>query len=324
MPPATPTTASARERHLGLTGGTAGAVAVAVAGLAVAGGGDPRVGMLVALLPASLLVLDAVVALRATRLLGITAAVSPADVVVGDRFMVTLTLTGPRLPVRLSLPAGPATDATVATPPATGPLHGVAEARGVIRTLTLDPLSSGLCGLVTATRVHHVPLARPLEIGPRPLDPGTPFPDLGGGWGEGAVVQAPAGDVVRGVRAYVPGDRLRQVHWRATARLGELVVKEADEPQAPVLHLVVDLGDGGPAAEDAARRAAWWAREALRRGHQLVLTTVEDGSTVVAPAPSVVAVNRRLARAGPGRPVRPRAAAPARLLVVAAEGDSWA
>lgn len=302
---------------------TAGAVAAALAGLGVAGSGDARTGMLVALLPAALVVADTVVALRTTRLLRIAATASPTDVVVGDPFTLTLTLTGPRLPVRLALPSGPDTDATVATPPATGPLHGVAEARGVIRTVTLQPVSSGLCGTMEATRVHHVTLARPLEIGPRPLDPGTPFPALGGGWGEGAVVQAPAGDVVRGVRAYIPGDRLRQVHWRATARRGELVVKEADEPQAPVLHLVVDLGEGGDPAEDAARRAAWWAREALRRGHHLILTTVEDGRTVEAPAGSPVAVNRRMARAGPGHPARPRTSAPARLLVVTAGGDRW-
>ena len=298
-------------------------MALAVAGLGVASAGDARLGMLVAVLAGAVLLVDVVVSMQATRRLRIGATVSRSDVVVGDRFTVTLTLTGPRLPVRLALPGGTSSEATVATPPATGPLHGVAEARGVIRTLTLEPVAAGLCSLVTCTRTHHVPIARPLEIGPRPIDPGQPFPDLGGGWGEGAVVQAPAGDVVRGVRAYVPGDRLRQVHWRATARLGELVVKEADEPQAPMLHLVVDLGGGGQDGEDAAGRAAWWARQALLRGHALAMTTVEEGRTVVAPTPTPLAVNRRLARAGWGRPVVPLVPAPARVLLVTAEGDSW-
>lgn len=321
--PAAPPTAAARQRHLGGTGATAPVVALVVAGLGVAGAGDARLGMLVAVLPAAVLALDVVVSLRTTRRLRIAASVDRSDVVVGDRFTVTLALAGPRLPVRLALPGGTSSEATVATPPAAGPLHGVAEARGVIRTLTLEPVADGLCGLVTCTRTHHVPLARPLEIGPRPIDPGRPFPDLGGGWGEGAVVQAPAGDVVRGVRAYVPGDRLRQVHWRATARLGELVVKEADEPQAPALHLVVDLGGGGREGEDAAGRAAWWARQALLRGHPLVMTTLEEGRTVDAAVTTPLAVNRRLARAGAGHPAVPRVRPPARMLLVTTEGDSW-
>lgn len=321
--PAAPPTASSRQRHLGGTGATAPVVALAVAGLGVASAGDARLGMLVAVLPATVLALDVVVSVQATRRLRIAAIVDRSDVVVGDRFTVTLALAGPRLPVRLALPGGTSAEATVATPPATGPLHGVAEARGVVRTLTLEPVAAGLCALVTCTRTHHVRLARPLEIGPRPIDPGQAFPDLGGGWGSGAVVQAPAGDVVRGVRAYVPGDRLRQVHWRATARLGELVVKEADEPQAPALHLVVDLGGGGQAGEDAAGRAAWWARQALLRGHPLVMTTIEEGRTVVAPAPTPLAVSRRLARAGSGHPAAPGVPPPARMLLVTAEGDSW-
>lgn len=321
-PRALPASASP-DRHLGATGGTAGAAAVAVAGLGVSSVADPRLGMLLFLLPVAVVVLDAVVAMRVTRVVQAAATVSPVDVVVGDRFTVALAVTGPRLPVRLALPSGPGPEAMVATPPATGPLHGVAEARGVIARLTLRLTSSGLCGLVTCNRGHSVVLARPLEIGPRPVVPGEPFPELGGGWGEGAVVPATGGDVVRGVRTYVPGDRLRQVHWRATARLGELVVKEAEEPRAPVLHLVVDLGAGGEAAERAAGRAAWWAGEARRRGCQVVLTTMERSETVTAPVASPVAVNRRLARADTGHPSRPAVAKPARLLVVSAEGDSW-
>ena len=53
------------------------------------------------------------------------------------------------------------------------------------------------------------------------------------------------------------------------------------------------------------------------------MTTVEEGRTVVAPAPAPLAVNRRLARAGPGHPDVPRVPPPARVLLVTAEGDSW-
>ena len=35
------------------------------------------------------------------------------------------------------------------------------------------------------------------------------------------------GDELRGTRPYVAGDDLRSVHWKSTARLGELVVRES-------------------------------------------------------------------------------------------------
>lgn len=45
---------------------------------------------------------------------------------------------------------------------------------------------------------------------------------------------------VRGVRPYRPGDGLRTVHWRSTARHGELMVREYDAAPLPDLVLVVE------------------------------------------------------------------------------------
>jgi len=45
---------------------------------------------------------------------------------------------------------------------------------------------------------------------------------------------------VRGVRPYRPGDPIRTIHWRSSARRGELVVREYDTAQAPDLVLVVE------------------------------------------------------------------------------------
>jgi uncharacterized protein (DUF58 family) len=44
----------------------------------------------------------------------------------------------------------------------------------------------------------------------------------------------------RGVRPYRPGDSLRTVHWRSTARRGELMVREYDTAPSPDLLLVVE------------------------------------------------------------------------------------
>jgi uncharacterized protein (DUF58 family) len=45
---------------------------------------------------------------------------------------------------------------------------------------------------------------------------------------------------VRGVRPYRPGDPIRTIHWRSSARRGELVVREYDSVPSPDLVLVVE------------------------------------------------------------------------------------
>lgn len=329
MPPLPPDpagalpSASARRRHLDLDASTAGAAGVAVLGLSLSTLGNPHLGLFLFLGPALLLVVDAAVAVRVTRRARLSASAVPTDLVVGDRFSLVVTVAGPRLLLSLAIPGAPRAETLVAEPPAIGTLTGRAASRGVMHGMTLEVASRGLCGLVGCVRVHEVHLARPLEIGPRPLAPVVPLPEVGGGWGDGVALPAADGDLVRGVREYLPGDRLRQIHWRASARHGELVVKESEEPQAPVLHLVLDTGAGGEEGEAAAGRAAWYGCEALRRGFRLVLVTCEIGLTVAADVPTSLTVNRRLARAGAGRPQRPARRRDARVLVVTDGGDSW-
>jgi uncharacterized protein (DUF58 family) len=77
---------------------------------------------------------------------------------------------------------------------------------------------------------------------------------------------------VRGVRPYRSGDPLRSIHWRSTARRGELMVREYDVAPSPELILVVEpwlppeptRGDHAN-LEDAlslATTIAWsWSRE---------------------------------------------------------------
>lgn len=314
--------ASRDQRHLKANAGTA--VAAVVVGFAMLVAAPMRLGSLLLVGTMAVVALDAVVAVQATRRAVMSATTRPTDAVVGDRYAIEVTVTGPALPVLVNLASEPESRPVLVVPPTSGRFERTARARGVFRVLQLSAVSSGLCGLLSCSRTHLVHLARPLEVGPRPVVPAQPFPELGGGWGEGTAGAAPDGELVRGLRDYVPGDRLRQVHWRATARHGELVVKEVEEPQAPVLHLVVDLGAGGDDGEAAAGRGAWYAREALLRGCQVTLTTVEDGHPLTDATPSLLAVNRRLARAGRGTPPRPQGVARGvRVLVVSDEGDSW-
>jgi uncharacterized protein (DUF58 family) len=82
-------------------------------------------------------------------------------------------------------------------------------------------------------------------------------------------------DLFRGLRPYQPGDPQRSVHWKATARHGRLMVREAEGTGIVVVRLVLDLARPGPAAEEAVARLAFVAEEALRRHWLVRLVTVE-------------------------------------------------
>lgn len=81
-----------------------------------------------------------------------------------------------------------------------------------------------------------------------------------------------------GVREYRPGDSPRHVHWRSTARVGRLVVKEFAEETQPGLTVVVDLratavigDDDDNTLERALQAAATLAHYADGRGLPLTL-----------------------------------------------------
>ncbi len=59
------------------------------------------------------------------------------------------------------------------------------------------------------------------------------------------------GDEMRGTRPYVAGDDLRTVHWKSTARLGRLVVKEFHRPSRQQCAIIWDgaANDSGAAAK---------------------------------------------------------------------------
>jgi uncharacterized protein (DUF58 family) len=52
------------------------------------------------------------------------------------------------------------------------------------------------------------------------------------------------GSQVIGTREYRPGDSLRQIHWRSTARTGQLVVKEFSDDEQQAFTVVLDLQVG--------------------------------------------------------------------------------
>jgi uncharacterized protein (DUF58 family) len=49
------------------------------------------------------------------------------------------------------------------------------------------------------------------------------------------------GDMISGVREYVPGDSLSRIHWKSTAHKGKLIVKEFEVDQAEKIWVILDL-----------------------------------------------------------------------------------
>jgi len=267
---------------------------------------------------------------RAARVVpGVVA--NPAETRVGDAFPVTLRLDGPRQRARVSLRSLTPEPLTVEVP-STVTFDAVASGRQVATGLVVEVVGDGVAGLIGVLHRRTIPLLRTLYVGPRPLPAADVFPELARTWGEGEPRPAPSGDLVRGVRPYLPGDPQRRVHWRATARVGDLVVKEVEDIDAPRILIAVDLGSGGAAGERAAGRAAWYAEEGMRRGYTVVLATAElarqadhaRSVPVTGAVSSPSDVTRRLAAAAaPGKPAIPAETEAGAVLLVTGGGDTW-
>ena len=243
---------------------------------------------------------------------------APREGTVGRTAELTLEVTAggtasaARRPVKL-LPLGFDGPWTGVVTPARGQLPLIPLRRGVYTSVLLDVRSAAPLGLVWWKRKVLVELPRPFEVGPMPihvrLDPPRGSEDMG--TDDGRVASSLA-DAVKTVREYVAGDPIKLIHWPATARAGELMVKELEAPVAPVLCIAVDLRRGDDAAvEDAASRAAGLALAAITAGVPVTLLTAEATGPRSGPVSSPGDVNRRLARAiAGGLPSPPRGTDP--------------
>jgi uncharacterized protein (DUF58 family) len=142
-----------------------------------------------------------------------------------------------------------------------------------------DPLglvrrSAELAGETTLwvhPRVHQL---RPLPVGV--------VPDF-----EGRLTDAaPRGSMAfSSLREYAPGDDPRQIHWRTTARLGRLVVREHVDTNEPTLSIVLDTRRSVLTAaefEAAVELAASVAVASGRVGHAVALSAVDEDRAAVA------------------------------------------
>jgi uncharacterized protein (DUF58 family) len=87
-----------------------------------------------------------------------------------------------------------------------------------------------------------------------------------------AAPRAGSGNELFGIREYRAGDSLRRIHWRSSARHGELVVREYEPPGAQRLAILVDPQPPSPEiADQVARIAASEAWDCLNEGGRVVL-----------------------------------------------------
>ena len=87
-----------------------------------------------------------------------------------------------------------------------------------------------------------------------------------------AAPRAGSGTELFGIREYRPGDSLRRIHWRSSARHGELVVREYEPPGVQTLGVFCDPDPGSPeVADQVARLAASEAWDCLRSGGRVML-----------------------------------------------------
>lgn len=86
---------------------------------------------------------------------------------------------------------------------------------------------------------------------------------------------------LRSAREYVTGDAPGRIHWRLSARRGELVVREPERTAASSLTVFVDASAGGSTFVDSAARLA---ASLLREGQTLGLPVAAAAAGQVTPA----------------------------------------
>lgn len=218
-----------------------------------------RVALLVLMLPLLSLALAALTGTSTT----VRRSTSPERAVVGQACRVRLDLRNPgrmttpvllaqdRLPAgwprapRFTVdplpPGGRAAVAYSATPPRRG--H---HRLGPLQVRVTDPL--GLCELPLRAGGRSEVLVLPATTavpGASALLTGSGGDDAGGGAG------TVSGERGMSTREYRSGDDLRRVHWRSTARRGELMVRQDEQPRQRRGVVVLDRRPGAHSDEAA-------------------------------------------------------------------------
>ncbi|GAA1617213.1 DUF58 domain-containing protein [Actinoplanes couchii] len=144
---------------------------------------------------------------------------------------------------------------------------------GPLHVTRRDPL-----GLITLARgygettvVRVYPRVHPLRATPAGLTRSL----------DGSVDKVPQGSITFDtLREYVPGDEIRRIHWRSSAKVGELMVREQLDTAEPTIVMLLDdraAAHRGDSFEDACEAAASIVVAAAREDLPISLHLVTGG-----------------------------------------------
>ena len=230
---------------------------------------------------------------------------APAETRQGDDVTVRLTITNRGRAVRWGVVArdehiGGSTAFVGAIRPGERVEVGTvrnAPRRGEARTAWVELRSAAPFGV--AERRRRLPADATTLVLPRVVALGAlPFVDLASSR-EATTETDPRrgqGPEYLGVREYRPGDPIRQVHWRLTARHGELVVRDLEEHRVPRLAIWIDSATDADTLDDVCSAAASIASSASATGVGVRLAAATPQGPTVVSRSSTLALHRWLAR----------------------------
>ncbi|WP_432496247.1 DUF58 domain-containing protein [Kineococcus gypseus] len=270
---------------------TARGWALLVTGL-LAAGAAPALGqrdlLRAGVLLTALVLLAVVVAHRSCRTLDLVSRSGSAVVEAGAPARVRLTVrgrgrAGGRVVLEDAVPLALGGTARVAVPPlregaALDLEHAVrSDVRGSYRLGPATVRARDPFGLVVAARTTGP--TSTLDVLPRVHRlADLPLGDLGGARGSSAGAAATTSPDDASIRAYRVGDDLRRVHWRSTARRGEVMVRSDEHPGRPDAVVLLDDRAGAHHGRGAASSLEWTVSAAAsvavhlhQRGHRVRL-----------------------------------------------------
>ena len=158
----------------------------------------------------------------------------------------------------------------------------VYERRGVFPNALVTLSSAAPYGLIRASRQLQLP--GEVVVFPKIYDVEPPdamgVDMISGGRSRGGR-RVNHGTHFAGVRAWQAGDSLKQVHWKTTARRGEMMVKMFEEELGGRVTLILDCAPGEiKVIDDAVRAAGSLAVACLQNGHHVEFVERTDEPTL--------------------------------------------
>jgi uncharacterized protein (DUF58 family) len=238
--------------------------------------------------------LQAYLSIRALRL----ERVAPESVKIGDLVTIelkvwslkkikrTLITVWDNLPTNLaihsrtpSLPIAPSSSAPVITQ-----YQFRALKRGRFRWSGVFVTGTDALGLISKSRMYDTSLAE-MTVLPQPLPVSIEIPSSAG-WGINESESGQnrgAGIEPRGLREYRFGDSIRQIHWRSTAKTGQLLVKEFEAGSQAAVGFCIqrtrgsDIGQGAVTTlEQMCGNVVFLAETFIRQGAKVYLPNLDE------------------------------------------------